>query len=157
MISALPATHRTAFLSTPSLFYSISADERVRARHALLDIDTRFSSDSAVVHFDYTAPMAAIPLALHDAFDCVVIDPPFIDDDVWQRYAAASRVLLREGSDMRVLCTTIPENEALLQTLFPRIRRVAFQPSIPHLVYQYAAFCSWHAPGLEARNLEIAD
>ncbi|RYH06746.1 hypothetical protein EON65_42520 [archaeon] len=36
---------------------------------------------------------------MHHSFDVVVIDPPFITEDVWRKYAAAAKVLLKTGND----------------------------------------------------------
>ena len=58
-----------------------------------------------------------------------------------------------------VICTTVAENGALLASLFPGCAAAPFQPSIPHLVYQYNAFCSG-APlpaALASRNPEIPE
>jgi hypothetical protein len=47
----------------------------------------------------------------------------------------------------------------LLSTLFPGLNRTPFQPSIPHLVYQYDLYCTWaHATAAFAgKNAEIPD
>jgi len=43
--------------------------------------------------YDFNHP-EAIPESLHHLFDCVVIDPPFITREVWEKYASAAKLLL---------------------------------------------------------------
>ena len=76
----------------------------------------------------------------------VVIDPPFITEEVWVLYAAAARLLLRPAGGM-VIATTVRENEALLARLLGTAR-ARFQPSIPHLVYQYSLFYAGFQPAV---------
>lgn len=54
----------------------------------------RFVHECMVVcRYDFNHP-EAIPESLHHAFDCVVIDPPFITREVWEKYTAAAKLLL---------------------------------------------------------------
>ena len=46
-----------------------------------------------VVFYDFNQP-TAIPSELHGAFALVVIDPPFITREVWEKYAEAAHLLL---------------------------------------------------------------
>ena len=151
----MPPTQRTAFLSTPSLFYSIGRDARESAGHALFDIDERYASTPGFTRFDFE-DVGALPSALHHSFDAVVIDPPFITPAVWRAYAAAAALLLRPDRPPRVIATSIRENEGLLAELFgPLLRRVAFMPSVPTLVYQYDVFTTFDAPSFDAPNEEL--
>ena len=63
----------------------------------------------------------------------VVIDPPFITREVWEKYAAAARLLLKPEVGL-VLGSTIDENEAMIKEVVGADRK-AFRPSIPNLVY----------------------
>ena len=122
----------------------------------MLDLDEQWARDPGFVRFDFNDdPAAALPPSARGAFDVCVIDPPFITEPVWRAYAAAARALLRPGGC--VICTTVAENCALLAELFPGCVRASFQPSIPHLVYQYDTF-SDAAPlpaALAAENPEL--
>ena len=155
ILSAVPPSQRTAFISCPSLFYAVPAAERAAAGHVLLDVDPRFIATPGFVAYDFAEP-DAVPAALLAGFDAVVIDPPFVTPEVWRQYARTAALLLR-GS--RVIATTIAENEGLLRELFgPALRRAAFAPSVPLLVYQYALFTTIDdAPAFEAVNLELGD
>jgi hypothetical protein len=153
---------RGAFLSTPSLFFALAPAARAAARHAVLDLDAaQFAGPGgeAFVRFDFRAapPEAHLPAALLGAFDLVVIDPPFITEEVWRLYAAAARALLRADGPRRVVCTTVAENAALMAELFPGARRTRFQPSIPHLVYQYDLYCNWDAKAFSTPNPEVPE
>jgi len=153
---------RGAFLSTPSLFFALAPAARAAARHAVLDLDAaQFAGPGgeAFVRFDFRAapPEAHLPAALLGAFDLVVIDPPFITEEVWRLYAAAARALLRADGPRRVVCTTVAENAALMAELFPGARRTRFQPSIPHLVYQYDLYCNWDAKAFATPNPEVPE
>jgi hypothetical protein len=44
-----------------------------------------------------------------------VIDPPFITREVWEKYAATAKFLMRE--DARLICTTIRENASMMSEL----------------------------------------
>lgn len=51
----------------------------------------------AIARYDFNHP-EAIPEHLQHSFDCVVIDPPFITREVWEKYAQAAKLLLRDAS-----------------------------------------------------------
>lgn len=74
-----------------------------------------------------------LPSDLHHSFDLVVIDPPFITREVWEKYAEAAKLLLKEEGG-HALLSTIDENEANIKELIGADRK-AFRPSIPNLVY----------------------
>ena len=83
----------------------------------------------------------------------VVIDPPFITREVWEKYTTAAKLLLKpEGG--RVLGSTIDENEEFMNELLGCQRR-AFRPSIPNLVYQYSLYSNYDSEGLNSPNQEI--
>jgi hypothetical protein len=69
-----------------------------------------------------------------------VIDPPFIVQDVWKKYAETAELLLKPGNDEngvplgKVVLTTVIENADLLKEILGA-SPTAFQPSIPNLVY----------------------
>ncbi len=113
-----------------------------------------------------------MPPSARGCFDVVVIDPPFITAEVWEAYARAARALMRAppASSLdggaggaadpaapvsRVLCTTVAENADLLVRLFHGVSRTAWQPSIPHLVYQYDSYANWPSAVLGQANPEV--
>lgn len=151
-----------AFLSTPSLYFSISSATRQRSR--LLDFDTQWAGDSGFVKYNYEHP-EALPPALKHRFAMVVIDPPFITEEVWEMYAQATEYLLVErengedekqgsSSNRRILCTTVSENAGLLKT-FLGVKEWRFQPSIPKLTYQFSSFSNYESARLDQTNSEL--
>lgn len=62
----------------------------------------------------------------------VVIDPPFITREVWEKYAKCAKALLK--TDGLFLISTIDENEAMIKELTGSDKKT-FRPSIPNLVY----------------------
>jgi hypothetical protein len=173
---------RAAFLSTPSLYFTLPASQRQAAAggagHAVFDYDdVAFGSDPGFVKYDFRKPLD-VPEALHGTFDLVVIDPPFITEEVWKCYAQTANLLLKGGGTAsggaaaaaaasgeenttgkgHALCTTVAENAALIASLFPGCVRQRFQPSIPHLVYQYDLYASWtHSKAFGKPNPEVPE
>jgi 16S rRNA G966 N2-methylase RsmD len=89
-------------------------------------------------------------------FDMVVIDPPFITREVWEKYAECAKMLLNKDGGMMYLISTIDENEAMIKELTGS-DRATFRPSIPNLVYQYSFYANYEHPGLKEKNPEIPD
>jgi EEF1A lysine methyltransferase 1 len=60
---------------------------------------------------------------MHGTFDLLVVDPPFIVKEVWEKYAAACKVLAKKGETSegvplgKVILTTVIENAAFLKDL----------------------------------------
>ncbi len=65
----------------------------VRKQSCLFDLDNKFATEPGFICFDFQRP-EDIPSNVHQAFDCVIIDPPFITEEVWRLYAAATQLLL---------------------------------------------------------------
>ncbi|TMW68253.1 hypothetical protein Poli38472_005721 [Pythium oligandrum] len=146
---------RCGFLSTPSVYFAVKAKLKGSRELILLDIDDKFATEGeSFIRFDFQQPRD-IPARIHHSIDFVLIDPPFITKEVWERYAESSRLLLRPTTG-KALLSTIEENEMLLHSLLGcRIQR--FKPSIPHLVYQYALFANYDSSFLQAANPEVED
>ncbi|RHY34843.1 hypothetical protein DYB32_000635 [Aphanomyces invadans] len=162
-----------AFLSTPSLYYACeelqndaASTSTSKPTFVLFDYDVALPR---VVHYDFNHP-TTFPDEFAHKFDFIVIDPPFITEHVWTKYAESARFLVAPGG--KLLLTTIgtrrhrrlggrfdtwihiAENKDMLATLLScTLRR--FQPSIPHLVYQYGTFANYDSPALDAVNPEI--
>ena len=104
--------------------------------------------------YDFNKP-ENIPENLHHQFHLVVIDPPFITREVWEKYAEASQLLLVEDGG-HALLSTIDENEEMILELMGARRR-EFRPSIPNLVYQYSFYATYDNQELDEKNPEIPD
>uniref|UniRef100_A0A7S3I0D0 N6-adenine methyltransferase n=1 Tax=Favella ehrenbergii TaxID=182087 RepID=A0A7S3I0D0_9SPIT len=140
-----------AFLSTPSIYFSLK-DKGVKARSKCLDFDTAFNKDPNYVFYDFNRP-EDLPEELCGTFHMVVIDPPFITREVWEKYTAAAKRLLRPQGGI-ILGSTIDENEAFMGELLGCAKK-QFRPSIPNLVYQYSLYANYESEGLENPNPEI--
>jgi len=123
---------RVAFLSTPSLYYSLPSEGRSRSKCLDFDKET-FGKNPGFVFYDFNKP-EDLPSELHGTFDLAVIDPPFITHEVWAKYADAAKLLLKPGVDKdsgepngKVIGTTIRENADKLRELLG-LRRCKFQP-----------------------------
>lgn len=85
-----------AFLSTPSVYFSLS--KPVRARSWCFDLDEQWQNDRGFVRYDFNEPTS---FPNHDqlkgTFDMVVIDPPFITREVWENYTETAKFLLKPG------------------------------------------------------------
>jgi len=87
----------------------------------------------------------------------VVIDPPFIVKEVWEKYAKTAKFLLKpDCTTNRVLGTTVFENASLMDELFG-CKPQNYMPSIPHLVYQYNLYTNYQSDVFEKKNPEIPE
>ena len=68
----------------------------LRKGSVLFDLDKQWHKEPNFVLYDFNNP-EDIPVNVHNTFDCVVIDPPFITKEVWTSYAAATKLLLAPG------------------------------------------------------------
>eukprot|EP01024_Parvocaulis_polyphysoides_P073042 TRINITY_DN9357_c0_g3_i1.p1 TRINITY_DN9357_c0_g3~~TRINITY_DN9357_c0_g3_i1.p1 ORF type:complete len:217 (+),score=20.92 TRINITY_DN9357_c0_g3_i1:80-652(+) len=138
---------KVACLSTPSVHFSLP-----QGISWLLDYDESFSdSTKNYVKFDFNYPNL-LPLDLMHSFDMVVIDPPFITEQVWTNYAQAAKMLICEGG--KIIGSSIFENRQLLWDLMG-ISPCCFQPAIPTLVYQYDFFVNFEVKFMNEINQEI--
>lgn len=142
---------RIACISTPSLYFSLPDD--VKASAKVLDIDTAFQRDPGFILYDFNHP-ENIPTSFHSYFDVVIIDPPFITREVWEKYSTAVRLLTNPNS--RIILSSISENASMLQELL-QVHPCKFKPSIPHLVYQYNFFTNYDSGYLSENNSEIPE
>lgn len=87
-------------------------------------------------------------------FDMVVIDPPFITQDVWEKFAITAKHILKDdptasNANSFVLATTVAENHNLLRRILG-VSKTNFRPSIPNLVYQYDTFINFSSKVLSS-------
>lgn len=71
-------------------------------------MDTQWEKDPGFVKYDFNVP-EDIPEELHHKFDMIVVDPPFITREVWEKYATAMRLLAKTEH------TEGEESESVLQ------------------------------------------
>eukprot|EP01017_Pseudomicrothorax_dubius_P028328 TRINITY_DN3362_c0_g1_i5.p1 TRINITY_DN3362_c0_g1~~TRINITY_DN3362_c0_g1_i5.p1 ORF type:complete len:200 (-),score=62.53 TRINITY_DN3362_c0_g1_i5:48-647(-) len=150
---------RTAFLSTPSVYYSLQ-DEEIKKNSYLFEFDEKFAKKNPnFVKYDFNRP-EDIPAELEGTFDFIVIDPPFITREIWRKYAdAALKLSTRDASktpNAKLLLSSIAENASMLEE-FLGVKMRAYKPSIPNLIYQYNFFSNYDSEALNKVNPEIGD
>lgn len=79
----------------------------------------------------------------------VIIDPPFITEDVWSKYSTTAKLLLTKSplaSDVHdrgfVMAATVLENKDLMNELFGA-KLCVFRPKLTNLVYQYDLYINF--------------
>lgn len=185
--SACDDTSRVAFISTPSVHASLT-DAGLKQRSCFFDIDKKWESDSCFVYYDFNKPedlpenlkgqleniilmkiyekfrifsdchQSFAPFGCKTRFDMVVIDPPFITREVWEKYQVTAYLLAKDKSILKVLNSTVQENKQMMKDLFgDSMQAEKFQPSIPHLVYQYNFFSNFEPEVLSIWNPEIPE
>lgn len=143
--------HKVAFISTPSLYFAFPESERKNFK--LFEFDKKWVADPGFVFFDYNEP-EKIPLGLWNSFDYVVVDPPFITQEVWAKYIDAvttlgTRTPERDGvasqPAFKCLLTTVLENHSMLEDLLDAALFIPdFRPTVTGLVYQYSCFVNYN-------------
>ena len=108
----------------------------IRTESWLFDLDDQWAKLLNYYKYDYNHP-EDIPEELCGTFDFVLIDPPFITEEVWRKYGEATKKLLAPSG--KILLTTTAENAPMLAELLD-VKPQVFAPSIPHLVYQYSLY-----------------
>ncbi len=149
-----------AFLSTPSIFFSFDKKSELRKKSKVFDLDPRFEKDPGFVVYDFKKP-ENIPKELHNTFDYVVIDPPFITEEVLTAYAEAAKLLLikstakkGEPPSGKLMISTLVENAKIVEKTMGG-KACKFQPSIPKLVYQYNLYTNYPSSHLNDYNPEV--
>eukprot|EP00759_Apiculatamorpha_spiralis_P017693 PhF_6_TR23813/c0_g1_i1/m.33344 len=148
---------RCAFLSTPSLYFAIPPSHPLRAKSCIFEFDPQWEQDEGFVFFDFNKVEETIPKALRGKFDYIVVDPPFISEEVWTKYAHAVS-LLAAPTGAKYLLTSTRENFEMLQRVLKKkssgggddmsegtvLYMSPFQPSIKNLTYQYDTFFNYN-------------
>lgn len=144
---------KVAFLSTPSIYFSLKRGSALREASWVLDLDEQWAKEPGFFAYDFNKP-EELPAECLGAFDAVVIDPPFITEEVWAKYATTANLLLAPGG--KIILTTVAENKDMLARMLGVAPR-AFQPAIPHLVYQYNLYTNYESERFQRRNPEIPE
>ena len=66
-------------VSTPSIYFAL--DPACRAGHRVLEFDEQWKDDPGYTFYDFNLP-EQLPAELLHSFDMVVIDPPYITQEV---------------------------------------------------------------------------
>ena len=145
---------RIGLIATPSIFFSLLADTQEKSY--LFDIDDVLISkhkNGRKYDFNWTDYDKYFS-DLKGTFDFIVIDPPFITEEAWSKFAAFGKYLANEKC--KFLVSSIAENAQNLKK-FLGVDMKEFKPSIPHLVYQYNFFANYEDEELNKKNPEIIE
>ena len=131
---------RVAFVSTPSLFFAVYKNIQ---ESYLFDIDVEFDkvADGRFIRFDYKYP--EISACHHAMFDAVIMDPPFISEEVIAAYVKVFRTLARTTRSILMFTSTRENQHVIERELHIRVSTAPFLPCIPNLVYQYRIFVNY--------------
>lgn len=123
----------------------------------VFDFDKKWENDRGFVFYDFNQP-TSVPSELIGTFDMMVVDPPFIVREVWEKYAITCKLLLKKGAEGRLLLTTVNENLSMLQDILGEdVYATSFLPSIPNLVYQYNLYVNYQSNVFSKKNPEIPE
>ncbi|KAM3141650.1 hypothetical protein pb186bvf_006255 [Paramecium bursaria] len=133
-----------AFLSTPSVYFTLK-----QPNAKLFEYDKQFETDKGFVFYDFNNPIID---EYKNHFDFILIDPPFITEEVWTKYAQTINHIRKENT--KILCCSIKENDKMLYKLIG-VQPVKFMPSIPNLIYQYNFYSNYNHEDLDQSNPEL--
>ena len=145
---------RIGLIATPSIFFSLPADTQEKSY--LFDIDDVLISkhkNGRKYDFNWTNYDEKFS-DLKNSFDFIVIDPPFITEEAWSKFASFAKYLANDKC--KILVSSIAENDGQLKRLL-NLDIKNFKPSIPHLVYQYNFFANYDDEELNKKNPEIIE
>jgi hypothetical protein len=145
-----------ALISCPSIFFSLNNE--MKDKSFLFDIDTSFcKKHKNAKEYDYREYEKLIP-EFENKFDFILIDPPFIDQEPWSKFAEFATKIAKKDEEGNViakfLCSSIAENKDMLKNLIS-VDIKKYQPSIPNLIYQYNLFSNYEDEELNIINEEI--
>ena len=142
------------FIATPSIFFSLSKE--MQNKSYLFDIDEKLTKKHKNgKRYDFNESDYEVKFPdLKNSFDYLVIDPPFITQDSWTKFS--NFALYLKNDNCKIIACSIAENKENLKNLLDLDMKV-FQPSIPHLVYQYNIFANYDDEELNKKNPEIPE
>jgi hypothetical protein len=141
---------KIAFVSTPSIFFSCNSV--IQDKSILFDYDDRLiKKHKNGVKFDFNEFSSTADNYLN-TFDFVIVDPPYINEPSWTKFADFIKLISKV--DVKVLTCSIAENKIILKKLL-NLEIKNYEPSIPHLVYQYNFFSNYEDEELDHINKEI--
>ena len=104
----------------------------------LQQYDKKWETDRGFVFYDYKQP-EIFPEALRGTFDMVVVDPPFITEEVWALYATTTKLLIKDGVNVdgspkgKMILTTLFENAGMLKRILNARPTVSKTSILQHL------------------------
>jgi hypothetical protein len=142
--------YKIAIVACPSVFFSLSKE--IQGVSYLFDIDEKLTKKhkNGVV-YDFNK-YEEIVEDYKKSFDFILIDPPFIVKEAWEKFAIFAKEIQKEKC--KILTCSIFENSSMLKELL-NLEIREYQPSIPHLVYQYNFYSNYDNDELNKKNSEL--
>ncbi|KAH6989443.1 putative N6-adenine methyltransferase-domain-containing protein [Ilyonectria sp. MPI-CAGE-AT-0026] len=140
-------------LSTPSAFVALKNIVRKqpvkdRPKLVLFEHDDRFNVFPEFVFYDYQQPLK-LPAELKGTLDCVIIDPPFFNNDCQTKFALTARWLLKPSSIPRIIVCTGERMTDIVVKLYRSfdVRSTTFEPAHSGtLSNQYYCYANFECP-----------
>jgi hypothetical protein len=147
-------SEKIAFISTPSLFFTVNSE--IQNKSYLFDYDEKLiKKHKNCIWFDFNwTDFSSITTNHAKSFDYIIIDPPYINEEAWSKYANFVNLIATDNA--KILTCSIKENNQMLKKLL-NLDVKKYQPSIPHLVYQYNIYANYDDEELDKINPEIID
>lgn len=149
-----------ALISCPSIFFSLSNE--LKEKSYLFDYDEAFCKKHKNARvFDYRE-FENLIAEFENKFDFIVIDPPFIDEEPWSKFAKFATLIAKKNNEglidlsTKILLSSIAENKDMLKKLL-NVNIKTYQPSIPNLIYQYNFYSNYEDEELDKINEEIVN
>lgn len=142
--------YKIALVACPSVFFSLPV--QFQECSYLFDIDEKLiKKHKNGVKFDFN-DYEETAKEYSSKFDFVLIDPPFVVKEAWQKFADFTKIVKKENS--RILTCSLFENSKMLKEILD-LDIKEYQPSIPHLVYQYNFYSNYENEELNKKNSEL--
>ena len=134
------------------MFFSL--DKTLQDNAYLFDIDEKLVKKhiNGVV-FDFN-DFSNLDSNFHGFFYFILVYPPFIKKEAWLKFAEFAKLIKK--TDCKILTCSIAENQDLIFKLL-QLKKCTYQPSIPHLVYQYNFYSNFSNEMLDMKNPEIIE
>lgn len=141
---------KIAVVACPSVFFSLPKE--IQDHSFLFDIDANLiKKHKNGVIFDFNE-FSGLDKSFYNFFDFILIDPPFIVKEVWEKFAEFATLIKKDKA--KILTCSIFENSEMLKNLL-NLNIQEYQPSIPHLVYQYNFYSNYEDEQLKLKNSEL--
>lgn len=123
---------RIAIISAPSVYASIikrPTEELPTQNIYLLEYDDRFHimAKDKFVHYDFNRP-EDLSRNLHDSFDRVLVDPPFLSEECQTKASVAAKLLSKKDGSTRTIVCTGERMKEVIESSYPHTKETTFHP-----------------------------
>lgn len=116
-------------ISTPSIMRGLKRLEKDSTQCYLLEYDKRFKYyGEQFIFYDYNCPLE-IPSTFHKKFDFLIVDPPFLSRECFEKVAQTVKLLVKNENTPILFCTGAVMEQTLVE-LFPSMKLRGFKPEV---------------------------